>query len=115
MGFKLGVVGLALMCGCTPAQRRAAGGATAVVGLSTSAVGLVLIDPCLLESEERREARDPYGPSCRESSEPRYVVSGTQVLLWGLTILAVGGTLYLSGAELTRRQPRPWHFKSQQD
>jgi hypothetical protein len=112
MGFKAGVLGLSMVLGCTPAQRRAVGGAFAGVGLATSSVGVILLDPCLLERREDRELRRANEPSCRERTKPRLADEGTRALVTGVSVMALGGLLYLSGSDLRRPRPRPWRFKS---
>lgn len=110
MGFK--VWGLSLVLGCTPAQRSAVGGGVAGVGLATSCVGAVLLDPCLLERNEDRELRGANESSCRERTRPRLVEEGTYALVTGVAVMALGGLLYLSGSDLRLPRPRPWHFRS---
>jgi hypothetical protein len=112
MVFKAWVWGLALVLGCTPAQRRAVGGSVAGIGLATSSVGVILLDPCLLERREDRELRRANEPSCRERTKPRLAEEGTHALVTGISVMALGGVLYLSGSELHPPRPRPWHFRS---
>lgn len=112
VGFKAWALGLGLVLGCTPAQRRAVGGGVAGLGLATSSVGVVMLDPCQLEPRKDREYRGANDPSCRERTKPRFAEAGTSALLTGVSAMALGGLLYLSGSDLRRSRPRPWQFQS---
>jgi hypothetical protein len=112
MGFKAWVLALCFVLGCTSAQRRAAGGAVAGLGLATSSIGAVLLDPCLLEPRADRGYPRSDDRSCRERTTPRFADQGTQALITGVSVMALGGLLYLSVSELRRPRPRPWHLQS---
>lgn len=103
------VVGIALVAilafGCTPLQRRATGGAIAVVGAATASAGAYMMDPCATydESYERY--------LCRDRTRHHDDRQGAQVVAVGLGTMLVGGVIYLTGAKLPKRHPpRAWHF-----
>lgn len=111
MGFKAWVLALSFALGCTPAQRRAAGGAVAGLGVATSSVGVIMLDPCPLDRRDGHAYPRSDDRSCRERTTPRFADQGTHVLITGVSVLVLGGLLYLSGSQLRRPRPRPWHFQ----
>jgi hypothetical protein len=106
MGFKAWALALSFLLGCTPAQRRAAGGAVAGLGLATSSVGALMLGPCQLEPRAGRAYSRSNDRSCRERTTSRFADQGSHVLVTGVSVMALGGLLYLSGSQLRRPRPR---------
>jgi hypothetical protein len=100
MAFVLGA-------GCSPAQRRTAGGASAGFGLATATIGAVLLEPCLIapDRESPYHEREP----CRMKA--RFPEQGAYFMVTGLATLALGGILYVSGSDVRLRKPLPYRFK----
>src|SRR5690349_1829557 len=102
IGGPLLVVGLSSTLACTPAQRRDAGAATAGVGLATVCVSGFMADPCIIHDDELAR-RDCHRDTT--TSHANGAVLKTAGV--GAALLAVGGTLYLSGTQLRPRKVRP--------
>jgi hypothetical protein len=91
---------LGLTAGCTPAERLAAGGTVAVLGLTTSAVGVGLVAPCLGKDDHAEY------DACRATREPvssEQQQAGATVFGVGLAVMAIGGILALTGVDQSRQ------------
>jgi hypothetical protein len=101
-----GIVTIAVLTlSCTPLQRRATGGAVAVVGAATASAGAYMMDPCAAYDDTYERYL------CRDRTRSHDDRPGGEVMAVGLGTMLIGGIIYLTGTKLPKRHPpRAWHL-----